>query len=115
MFAYRIHLPAGVDLYGIDEDAMEYTDQVERIYADWQSQSLQRGIVRVYERRFGAMPDDLRETLGREERFGAMPGELRQALGRVHGERALLDLLAIVATRVHDEVVVAVNQAAGAN
>jgi hypothetical protein len=97
LFAYRIALPAGVDLYGIDEDAMEYTDQLERIYADWQSQSLQRGIVRVYEERFGAMPDELHETLG-----------------RVHGENTLLDLLAIVAARAREEVVAAMNQAASA-
>ena len=95
LFAYRIALPAGVDLYGIDEDAMEYTDQLERIYADWQSQTLQRAFVSGYEARFGTMPDELRATLG-----------------RVHGERTLIELIAILTSRTHEDIVAALQQAA---
>lgn len=76
---------------------MEYTDQLERIYADWQSQTLQRAVVAGYEARFGGMSDELREVLG-----------------RVHGESALLELIAILTTRAHEEVVAAMHQAASA-
>jgi hypothetical protein len=101
LYAYRIALPAGVDLYGTDEDAMEYTDKLEQIYADWKRQenerAVQRTVIGVYERRFGAMPDELRETLG-----------------RVHGENALVELITIVASGAHEEVVAAMHQAASA-
>jgi hypothetical protein len=99
LFAYRIALPAGVDLYGIDEDAMEYTDQLERIYADWQrqvnEQAFQQALLIGYEARFGAMADELRETLG-----------------RVHDESVLRELIAILTTRAHDDVVAALHHAA---
>jgi hypothetical protein len=101
LYAFRIDLPAGVDLYGIDEDAMEYTDKLERIYADWKrqenEQTLQRAVITGYEARFGAMPDELREMLG-----------------HVHGESALLEVIAVLTTRAHEEVVAAI-QAASAD
>ena len=75
---------------------MEYTDQLERIYADWQSQTLQRAFVSGYEARFGTMPDELRATLG-----------------RVHGERTLIELIAILTSRTHEDIVAALQQAAG--
>lgn len=79
---------------------MEYTDKLERIYADWKrqenEQTLQRAVITGYEARFGVMPD-----------------ELREALGRVHGESALLELIAMLTTRAHEEVVATIHQAAG--
>jgi hypothetical protein len=101
LFAYRIVLPAGVDLYGLDEDAMEYTDKLEQIYADWERQrdayTFQQALQISYEARFGVMPD-----------------ELRAVLDRVHDGKALRELLAVVITRAHEQVVAAIHEAASA-
>ena len=79
---------------------MEYTDQLERIYADWQRQVNEQAFQQAL-------------LIGYEARFGAMPEDLRAALGRVHDESALRELIAILTSRAHEDIVAALQQAAG--
>jgi hypothetical protein len=105
MLAFRLEKPSSVDSEEPDEETMQYTEKLERLYAEWEHQVEERGkecgfreaFVTVYETRFGAMPD-----------------ELRDALARVHEDEELHRLAALGVTHPLEDVIAAVRQAAGA-
>jgi hypothetical protein len=101
MVAFRLEQPSGVDSKNVDEDTMEYTEKLERLYAEWEQQVEERGFreafVTVY-----------------ETRFGEMPAELRAAVARVQGDEELRRLTALGVTHPLEDVIAAVRQASGA-
>lgn len=105
MLAFRLEQPSGVDSKNVDEDTMEYTEKLERIYAEWEQQvkaqereqAFREAFVTVYEARFGEMPE-----------------ELRAALARIHEDKQLHRLTALGANHPHEDVIAAVRQASEA-
>jgi flagellar biosynthesis/type III secretory pathway protein FliH len=87
---------------------MKFTEELERVYAEWERQVLAEGKAEGSRqgRRLGLV--DIYQT-----RFGAIPGELRESLDRVQDIEMLRQLLLICATRAQDEVDDSLRQAAG--
>ena len=99
LLAFRFHVPPG--LYDDSEDNMQYTETLERLYARWEQrvkgQNTRDNIIRLYEARFGSMPEDMRE-----------------ALARIREEARLERLLIVTGTGALEDVSVAVREAASA-
>lgn len=88
---------------------MQYTEKLERLYAEWEHQVEERGKERGLEQGFREAFVTVYET-----RFGAMPDELRDALARVHEDEELRRLTALGVTHPLEDVIAAVRQASGA-
>jgi DNA invertase Pin-like site-specific DNA recombinase len=82
---------------------MKFTEELERVYAEWERQVIAEGIKEGMEegsrqgRRIGFV--DIYQA-----RFGSLPGELRDALDRVQDIEVLRRLLLICGTRTQEEV-----------
>lgn len=87
---------------------MEYTEKLERIYAEWEQQVKEQG-------REQGIEQGIRKSFVTvyEARFGEMPEELRAALARIHEEEQLRRLTALGVTHPLEDVVAAVRQASG--
>jgi hypothetical protein len=104
LLAFRIQMPPG--LYDDSEDDMQYTETLERLYAEWEQRVKEQGreqatrdnIIGLYQARFGSMPEDM-----------------RAALTRIRDEDGLRRLLIVIGTtRALEDVSTAVREAAGA-
>ena len=106
MVAFRFQVPPG--LYDDSEDDMQYTEALERLYAEWEQRvkdqgreqglkALRNSIINLYQARFGSMPEDL-----------------RAALTRIMKEETLEGLVTVTGTRSPEDVSAAVRAAASA-
>jgi hypothetical protein len=97
LLAHRIKMPPG--LYDDSEDDMQYTETLERLYAEWEQrvkdQTMRDNIIELYQTRFSSMPDDM-----------------RAAITRIEGEGKLRRLLKAAAIGTLEEVSTAVREAA---
>jgi hypothetical protein len=96
--AFRIQIPPGVYLYD-QEDDMEYTEALERLYAEWEQQVQQKS-------REQGMEQGMHEAFVTvyHERFGQMSDDVRAALALVHDKAAFQRLMKTVANLGQDQV-----------
>jgi hypothetical protein len=119
LLAFRFQIPPG--LYDDSEDDMQYTETLERLYAEWEQRVLDRGQNQGLEQGLEqGMEQGLEQGWRKafvtvyQARFGAPSDDLHAALALVHDEDSLQRLTAAAVTLSRDQVDMAVQAAASA-
>jgi hypothetical protein len=109
LLAFRIYVPPG--LYDDSEDDMQYTEKLERLYAEWEQRVKRQGLEQGLELgREQATRDNIIRLY--QARFGSMPEDMREALARIREEAGLERLLIVTGTGALEDVSAAVREAA---